>query len=268
MTDPPQYDVYIAGSDQIWRPEFVKGDPCFFLDFVSDKNKIAYASSFGCTNIPGVYQAKYTSYLSKFDAIGVREKVGVNIVKNLTGKDAQLVLDPTLLLNQGEWASVMEPCNIKRPYILCYGNTTKDKYMERLALHIKSFTGYDIVRVNGKFHDYFNKDMTYILDAGPSEWLGLFANASLVLAQSFHATAFAINFERPVVPILLGNAHHDSRQTHLLGMLNLNYRALTVGDKFPVFNDQLFECDYSESSEKLEKERYASLEFLKASIEK
>ncbi len=267
MDDPPEYDIFLAGSDQIWRPKFVKADPCFFLGFAKDKKKISYASSFGCTSIPAIYQEKYARYLNSFDAIGVREKPGVDIVKNLTGKDARLVLDPTLLLDRGEWATVMKPHQSNRPYILCYGNTTEDKYMEKLALHVKKHTGYDVIRVNGKFYDYFNQDMTYILDAGPAEWLGLFANASLVLAQSFHATAFAINFERPVIPLLRGDANHDSRQLQLLEMLDLKHKAVTIGDEFPEINEQILDANYAVPAEILKAEREKSIGFLKTSLE-
>lgn len=266
MNNPPEYDIYLTGSDQIWRPKFIKKDPCFFLGFAKNKKKIAYASSFGCTSIPESFKTKYAEYLNQFSAIGVRELPGVEIVKELTGKEAQLVLDPTLLLTKEQWSDVLKPFNNKKPYILCYGNTTQDKYMEKLALHIQKTTGYDIIRLNGKFYDYFNKKMKYILDAGPAEWLGYFANASIILGQSFHATAFAINFQKPVIPVLRGDSNHDSRQKQLLKLLNLEHRSVTIGDSFPIVNKEFLEMDYTNPTEILKIERLKSLSFLTESL--
>jgi len=266
MDNPPEYDIYLAGSDQIWRPKFIKGDPCFFLDFVKERKKIAYASSFGCTSIPHEYKAKYARYLKTFSAIGVRELPGIEIIKELTEKEAQLVLDPTLLLTDQQWTEVMEPSSNNKPYILCYGNTTPDKYMEKLALHIQKQTGLKIIRVNGKFYDYFNDKMEYVLDAGPAEWLGLFSNASIILGQSFHATAFAVNFKKPVVPILRGDENHDSRQKHLLNLLKLQHRAVNVGDEFPKVDANLFNVDYNNPTEILKIERMKSINFLKEAL--
>ncbi|MFZ2284905.1 MAG: polysaccharide pyruvyl transferase family protein [Lutibacter sp.] len=262
IKNPPHYNILLSGSDQIWRAEVMKGDPVFFLDFSKNKKKVAYASSFGSVSIPTEYHAKYRKYLNNFSAIGVREKTGVKMVKELTNINAELVLDPTLLLTKLEWMQVMEIQAKTEPYILCYGITSKDNYMERLALHIKKHTGYKIIRINGKFFDYFNKSMQYILDAGPAQWLGLFANASLILGQSFHATAFAVNFERPFIPILRGDDNHDSRQLQFLKLIGLENRAITVGDKFPEVDKSLLEVDFKAPIEVLDKERKNSIIFL------
>ena len=44
---PPKVDFYITGSDQVWNPNTMYGDPSFFLDFGSKETpRIAYAASF------------------------------------------------------------------------------------------------------------------------------------------------------------------------------------------------------------------------------
>ncbi|WP_340112513.1 polysaccharide pyruvyl transferase family protein [Maribellus mangrovi] len=266
MDNPPEYDIYLAGSDQIWRPEFVKGDPCFFLDFVKGKKKIAYASSFGCTSVPEKYKKSYAKFLKNFSAIGVREYAGTEIIKELTSIDAKVVLDPTLLLNKNDWMNVMKAPKVDSPYILCYGISSKDRYLEKLALHIQQKTGYKIIRINGKFYDYFNSNMKYILDAGPAEWLGFFANAAVILGQSFHATAFAVNFEKPFLSILRGKENHDSRQKQLLEILKLQHRSIVAGERFPDINNSFLKIDYSHVNEILKKERKSSLKFLATAL--
>lgn len=268
MVNPPIYDIYMLGSDQVWRPQTMKGDPCFFLNFVSDRKKISYASSFGCNVIPEVYRQQYMDALNQFSYLSVRECQGAAIINELTGKSAEVVLDPTLLLNREEWLKVAHPYQIKEPYILCYGLDEKNKFMETLALYIQKQTGFNVVRLNGKFFDYFNKKMHYILDAGPQHWLSLFDHASFILAKSFHATAFAINFKKPFLSILNGKNDHDSRQKYLLTLLGLESRAITIGDRFPKnSNLELFFEDYSSSIELLNLEKIKSEKYLKNAIE-
>ena len=76
--DPPAYDVYVAGSDQIWNPKiFPDGrfDPVFFGTF-SQKRRIAYAPSFGIPAIPEGMQAELKGYLEGFSHLSARERQG------------------------------------------------------------------------------------------------------------------------------------------------------------------------------------------------
>jgi hypothetical protein len=140
--------------------------------------------------------------------------------------------------------------------------------MEKLALHLQKLTGYKIIRINGKFYDHFDRKMQYILDAGPQHWLYLFEHASFILAKSFHATAFAINFRRPFLSILTGKKDHDSRQIHLLNQLGLTSRAITIGNKFPGMADMDLHFKENNSSiEQLEAAKIESIRYLKKIIE-
>lgn len=266
---PPKYDIYLSGSDQIWRPEFVKNDDCFFLNFVEGVKKISYGSSFSSTNIPEEYKETYKKFLNDYSHLGVREASGVSIIKNLTGKDAELVLDPTLLLSKKEWESVLKEFNSEQPYILCYGQNFGDSYMERLAKYLikEKYPNHKILRLNGKFYDYFNNKMEFVLDAGPAEFLGIFKNASIVLAQSFHATVFSILFEKEFVSILRGSENHDTRQLNLLSLLGLNERKVFIGEDFNKIDVLEKKIDYSVVNTVLGLEKEKSLNYLKKSLE-
>lgn len=267
QNNPPDYDIYMAGSDQIWRPLFVKDDPSFFLRFApKDKPKVSYASSFGCRSIPEAYRETYQQYLSDFDAIAVREQIGTDIVRNLINREVQVVLDPTLLLTHDEWKPYLAKPKIEEPYILCYGLAIGNKYMEELALHISKTTGYKVVRMNGKFHDYFNRSVHHVLDAGPAEWMGYFANASFVLGRSFHATAFAINFRVPFLSILKGNPDGDTRQKHILDLLGIPDRAITSGAPLPSPEQFMEEINFDHVHAKLSEQREISTNYLQSAM--
>lgn len=94
------YDVYMVGSDQVWNPGIYSSLKPYFLTFApKGKKRISYASSFGVSEISAIAKPFYEKALKEFDAISVRERNAVGMVEHLTGKKAQWVLDPTLLLN-------------------------------------------------------------------------------------------------------------------------------------------------------------------------
>ena len=116
------YDLLLSGSDQIWNPKiFPNGrfDPVFFGAF-SDRRKIAYAPSFGIPRIPDGMEEALRGYLESFSHLSVRERQGQAIVRDIIGQDVPVVLDPTLLLTQADWASVARDGGAGQGYILCY----------------------------------------------------------------------------------------------------------------------------------------------------
>ncbi len=266
MSNPPTYDVYLAGSDQIWRPEDTKADPCFFLDFAKHGRRVSYASSFGCINIPQQYRKIYSRYLNSFSHLGVREIPGQQIIKELTGREATVVLDPTLLMTLDQWQPYIEPFACDEPYIACYGLSLGSTYMEDLALHISKLTGYRIVRINGKCYNYFSRRMRYVLDAGPSEWMGILSGASLILGQSFHAVAFSIILQRPFFAILQDTPDHQSRQVHILKLLGLEDRAIRRNDTFPPCDGLNLAVDFRTANQRLIEQREQSLSYLKQAL--
>ena len=123
LSEPPQYDLYCTGSDQVWNPFHVGEDTSFMLDFAPlDAPRISYASSFATKEVKEPFFSLYAKYLALYREITVREKTGVDIVKKMTDKDASVVCDPTLLLSTNEWDRLANYSTIKMPknYILIY----------------------------------------------------------------------------------------------------------------------------------------------------
>ena len=119
----PSFDAYMTGSDQVWNCKFTKGDTNFLLKFApSDASRLSYGSSFASSSIPKEYQQSFKEELEKYDTILVREKSGVDIVRDLTGKKAEVVCDPTLLLTDKEYhvLSTRGKLKLHEPYILVY----------------------------------------------------------------------------------------------------------------------------------------------------
>ena len=253
--DPPCYDVYMVGSDQVWNPRLCSNIKPYFLDFVPKGAKcISYASSFGVSELTGPVFYKYKQWLKKFTAIGLREKSGERIVKAMA-IDAEVanVLDPTLLLSSEEWTKVaIEPDEKpNRKYLLLYDLISSNETVT-LAKRWARQNDWQVVRIG---------DGGY----GPGEFLWLFAHAEAVITNSFHGTAFSILNRCPfytVIPIGMTNAN---RIESLLASLGLNDRIVKACDCEQI--DLNISIDWDAVFKQLDKLREHSKNFLLESIE-
>lgn len=266
----PAYDVYITGSDQLWSPRYCKGDPSFMLHFApDDAKKISYAASIGTNAIPEQLLGQYKNLLSRYHSLSVRENSGKDIISQLTGKEVSVVLDPTLLLNRDEWSSII-PDNVKKTnkkYILCYFlNYTFNAfpYVDNLAKEIQRQTGYEIVRVARPPHNLSLRNTKYRVGASPEEFLALLSDAEIVLTTSFHGTAFALNFGRPVFTIVQSRTSKDSRQANIMRLLDLERQIISVEDPFPAYTSAYYDVDKEQNV--LESLRKDSLDYLKKAL--
>ena len=267
--DVPQYDVYITGSDQLWNPRHCNGDSAFFLHFAPDNAlKISYAASIGTNLIPAELKPQYHVLLSRYAHIAVRENSGVSVVKEIAGKDATVVLDPTLLLNGEQWNQIATPRRLfKKKYILCYFlNYTFNAfpYVDHLAAYMQKQTGYEIVRVARPPHKLCLPHTHYRVGASPEDFLALVRDAEMVLTTSFHGTAFAVNYGKPVFTVVQDRNASDSRQVSLMHNLCLDEQVLSVTDEMPA--KDRFTYDVLSEQKRLETLRQQSMDYLKRAL--
>lgn len=213
-------DAYCAGSDQIWNSHWNEGvEKALFLDFVP-KGKLcfSYAASIGLSNIPANEIDETKLLLDKFEFLSLREDKGVELVKELGRTDAVQCLDPTLLMSKEEWSQYADDSYNGKEYVLTY-NLHHDPEIDKCAKAIASKFHLQIRNISYNWHD--------IVRHGHLDWcptvegfLGLIKNAKYVVADSFHATAFSIIFEKPFVVITPEVA--SSRLSSLLKMLGLD----------------------------------------------
>lgn len=260
------YDVYVVGSDQVWNPSASSSIEPYFLTFApKEAKKISYASSFGVSNIPASLYEKYKRLLSNIDYLSVREQTGVCLVKTLTGRDATCVLDPTLLLNKKQWGNIMLAYpHMPSRYILVYQllpSETLPSLAKSIAEEMKcpiyylAKRAYAVNAPNG---------MRMIKDAGPAEFLWLIKNASCVVTNSFHGTAFSVNFCTPFYTVLNSKRGSNARITSLLNSVNLMGRIVYEGDKLPFFS--FYDANYVQKH--IEMLRKDSTSYLEKALKK
>lgn len=215
-TDAPKYDAYVCGSDQIWNPLIFKEktfDPAFFADFAKSGRRIAYAPSFGISSIPEDKKELLKKYLEKFDCLSVRERQGEKIIRELTGRDSLTVLDPTLLLKGEDWESYSSAPVFHEPYILCYFITKGSKY-SKFVQAIQEKYKLPVVSLCGS-RRIVPQTRHSVLDAGPKEFLRLFADAAVICTDSFHGTVFSINFKKEFFCFKTTDDTKDTKTTEM-----------------------------------------------------
>ena len=188
------------------------------------------------------------------------------MVRELSGKEATWVLDPTLLLNKEDWMKVAKQSyGEKRNYILLY-ELTPCPYILELAKYFREKKGMEIIRIckNASIEDN-DSTILNIIDAGPAEFIDLFANAGMVITNSFHGTVFSINFGKDFYTVTPLRKQNNSRQQSILGLFSLNDRLLLEGTDINLISRT--PIDYNTVNCTLEQEREKSINYLKNAID-
>lgn len=257
------YDYIISGSDQVWNYLITNTDTTYLLDFVKDRNKkLSYAASFGVSSIPANLKELYKNLLKDFKGISVREKQGQNIIKELCNLDVSVVLDPTLLLNKNEWLKLNFSKQKRQKYILVYC-LRKSNLLNGMAKILKRETGFELVILSPRTKYTYSKFSA--ATAGPEEFIELFMNAEYVLTNSFHGTAFSINFNKKfLVDLDTKSAQNtNSRLLNILELVNLTGRIVSEPQDIRKMYEEI---DYKKVNGILNIERKTSLDYLKISL--
>lgn len=216
----PHADAYLCGSDQIWNCLHKNGkDPSFYLDFVPDeKIKASYAASFATDTISDAYKPVVKERVERLDAVGIREKSGVEILHSLNIHEAVHVVDPVFLLDKEDWDPIGTR-GFKENYILIY-DFDSSHLIKKMAMEIAKEKGYKIYTIHSGKLKYADKYFT--LD-GPETFVSLVKNAQFVISNSFHAAVFSVLYERQFAIVNRTEAI-NTRMRDLLEDLKLNDR--------------------------------------------
>ena len=193
------YKQLVCGSDQIWNPDY--NIPSFFLNFGRKEcRRVIYASSIGKDYLSWHQEKTYSKLLEFPDYISVREDSAQKLISSITEKNVELVLDPTLLHQQGYWMKKANDSSLKyRNYIFCYFlNLTDEKV--KAANDFARKNNCEIIAIpylHNEMEKYSEKLNGKLLsEVSPADFLNLIYNAETVITDSFHATVFSIIFQK------------------------------------------------------------------------
>jgi hypothetical protein len=270
QAQPPAADVYLTGSDQVWNSGYNAGiDPAFFLDFgPAAIRRVAYAASFGKTQLDTAELARTQALLARYDALGMRESSAVELLQSMGYSDVTHVLDPTLLLSREQWERFVPPSRLGRGerYILihCVNKECRAPLLE-FARRLQQKTGCKIrstVAMNANTGGRL-KGALLGWHRRTEDFLGLVSHASYVVADSFHGTVFSILFNRPFIVML--PPRYSTRLTSLLQLLGIPERMAGMDNATLEQIEQ--PIDYTSVNARLAVEREKSIRYLKLAID-
>jgi hypothetical protein len=266
------FDAYVVGSDQVWRPRYSPNIANHFLQFVPIQNnvkRISFAPSFGVDHWE--YSPKQTAVCKKliqhFDYVSVREKSGQLLCQKHLEKKAIHIVDPTMLIDKEEYIKLVEKDKLpdNKNKILTYildRNTQIDNYVKKIEkeLQMDSFS-----TMPQKFFKFAGKkNLEKCIFPPVTAWIKGFIDAEFVITDSFHGTVFSILFNKPFIS--LGNSKRGmSRFKSLLEMFDLEDRLISENDYLNDFNT-ITKINYEKVNQVLKIKQHDAISFLKSAL--
>lgn len=265
LTDK-EYVAVIAGSDQIWNVTIEDGDKAYFLPWIKKARRIAYAPSFGAREI-FLYAdnpTEYQSYIQRFDYLSAREDNGSRWLKKMVDEEIPVVLDPTLLLDESDYTSIINTkIEIPKRYIFYYSPGYSGK-INKLVKKISKKYKLPVIAFNAKsFYLHGMNFSSFHLPKieDPTIYLRLIKEATLVITTSFHGTVFSSIFRKNYWTIKNGEMYRDDdRILSLSRRLDLQDRLISA--EFYEDFDYMQPKNYEKYTEKLQIERNYSINYL------
>lgn len=197
LSDPPQADIYITGSDQVWNPYMSpQGLDSRFLTFADKKESVicSYAASLGFLYLNGELKELFKSRLSLFDLISVREERSCITLEEVTDKEINVNKDPAILLDRTQWDIFARSYDTDNPFIFLY-LAQKDEALLQFAKELSKKTGWGILDCHASVNytiDCINGERII----SPMEFVGAIRDAKYVVTNSFHCLVFSIHYKK------------------------------------------------------------------------
>lgn len=250
-----RFDHVVIGSDQVWNCSWLGPDDLRVrLGMPVEAGRlVAYAASIGVDSVDPSWWGILREGWLRIPSISVREHRAAEIIREVSGREAQVVLDPVLLLDPGRWAGLAPERRPRRPYALAYFLGAPGEAAERdIRLH-EAATGERVVRVNDP-----RRPLRYL--TGPARLVGLFSGASHVFTDSYHGCCLSITFGVDFKAYPREGAGVDmSSRMHTLARLLGTGDLLAPSDGFP-------ERDWAAVGRALEARRRESRAWLEAAL--
>lgn len=205
-----EYDMYIVGSDQVWNTDITNKTKAFFLDFIKNTPKVAYAASYGKSDINDIEKEWTYEAVKSFKSISLREKKSADYINSVMGGKVEMVCDPVFLLSSDKWIKSMNLKKNHGNYVLVYYMEVTEGLKKAVALAKKD--GKKIIAVKGG-EDYLH-GIHHISICGPRLFLKLIYNADCIITNSFHACAFSMIFRKNILAV--GHSKWNLRLSNLL----------------------------------------------------
>jgi hypothetical protein len=276
----------VVGSDQVWNSKLQGPELPYLLKGADQVPAISYAASFGMKKIPENLLKPYREGFSRFARISLREKEACEIVR-ATGFECSHVVDPTLLVEESEWRTLIKANkhSVKKKLVCYLINDPLGFVVSKLSRFSKDndcdveiFFGTpctilprnikELAAIStGAIRAFLSKGIHTRGVAIPDEFLSAISSADMVLSDSFHALMFATIFRKNIRILKPRKGRGSESFSRLSEFVSEFLLTPTLCDNFEAAF-QSFKSDpktcYDEV--RLNERRHQSMEWLKESI--
>lgn len=253
------YDRIVAGSDQVWNLGCTDGDDAYFLPFCKDEKKYSYASSMGITSTnDDQLRQRLSEYIKLFKGIAVREKESIGFVRELTGRESTLVIDPTMLLTKEEWAEIADFTRCPNEKYAVMYLMSEDLPLMKFAQRYCKDHGLKLIYITQRLFKRVKAE--FYRDVTPNQWVGLYLNADAVFTNSFHGSAFGINFGKNLFLKYIPRSIANSRMQTLVHTYPIGEHLLTDDN---IHNTEFPRLDVTAIDAELDSQRTSSMLYIK-----
>jgi hypothetical protein len=224
-----RYDAIVVGSDEVWnfRHPWYGSKPIFFGEGLNADRFVSYAASFGNHSAWNGIDRSWASKLERFASISVRDENSRHLIRNGTGRDPDMVLDPVL-----QFPDVVpsKKADESSPYAVVYGHGFPD-WLKQKVRRWADQTGIRLLSV-GYSNDFAEEQR---IEADPHEFAELMAGAEAVITNFFHGCVFALKNGKPWV-----SAPSDYRSIKIPDL------AASLGAEHRLIDEQTSEARFAE----------------------
>lgn len=255
-----EFDIFIAGSDQIWNMKWSGEDWNYFLEFADDEKKLSYGVGLG-DSIEDSKKSRVLKNVNSFCTVLTREEEGKKLLKSIGVKsEIATVCDPVFLLDKKQWESKLALDRIeriKRKYILLYF-VAKQRDSIEFARKIARERQLELVYININAEKNIPADFTNIIGIGPIEFLSLIRNAEIIITTSFHAMAFSLIFNKNFYyELCKDGSNNNSRLVNLANICGVGSREIINQEQ-----GEAIEIDWKKVNDRIEHYAEESSEIL------
>lgn len=261
--DAKNYEYFFLGSDQVWNATCYneRKKQVFMLTFAEPKQKICLSPSFGIEKIPENWEEWFKKQLDTFPSLSVREEAGAKIIKELTGREATVLIDPTMMLSMEEWNVIAKkPSKVDTsiPFILTY---FLGEQSEKILMDIQKIAQEHNLAV----YNLLDISQLDVYVSGPREFVYLFSKASLIMTDSFHGCVFSFLYEKPFLVY-----KREDNKVNMFSRIEMFLEKFSIVRKYvdSGLENELFEADYKKGKKQLKKEKEKMKKYLTDSMKK
>ena len=263
------YDYFVCGSDQIWNPRLVGGHlDYYFASFAPQSKRVAFSASIGINSIDESLHNKFSTNIKQMKSISVREETAAELIKDLTGTEVCVTVDPTLMLSKDEWMNFAEKPSFAKSkrFILTYFIGTSSPEVKEYVSKVAKEANCEIINLQSEWQNDNEIENKEQFCAVPSEFIWLAANCEAFFTDSFHGSCFSIIMRKPLryfTRYEKDKSDTTSRMSNLFDRLKISEWCIGSTQEKA---EHIFFSDYSEVTQIIEREKAAAFNYLKNAL--